>query len=118
MSRILGAILAATIVAGTLSAPAPAPAHADDASYLAALDARGVFRSGTPDARLSAGHKFCNQLRNGATPNEIVATESPRLRTFGAPSMVDDLRVNMPQVIEIARQEICPETLGGPPPPP
>ncbi len=87
-----------------------APAHADDASYIAALDANGVFRSGPPNARLSAGHRFCNQLRSGETPEQIIAT-FPRRPSFGGPSMVDDLTVNLRPVIDIAQHELCPETL-------
>ena len=87
-----------------------APAHADDASYLAALDANGVFRSGPPNARLSAGHRFCAELRGGATP-EQVAANFPRRPSFGGPSMVDDLQSNLRPVINIAQHELCPETL-------
>lgn len=89
----------------------PAPAHADDASYLAALDAHGVFRSGTPGARLSAGNKFCAELRSGATPDQIAA-QYRSLPTFGAPSMIDDLRGSLHPVIDIAQHELCPDTLG------
>lgn len=88
-----------------------APAHADDASYLAALDANGVFRSGPPNARLSAGHRFCNQLRSGATVDQV-ADAYVRRPSFGGPSMVDDLTVNLRPVIDIAQHELCPETLG------
>lgn len=88
-----------------------APAHADDASYIAALDAAGVFKSGPPNARLSAGHRFCSQLRNGETPDQIVAG-FPRRPSFGGPSMVDDLQSNPRPVIDIAQRELCPETLG------
>lgn len=108
MNRILRAVVIAGVAAGALLGSAPA--HADDASYLAALDANGVFRSGPPNARLSAGHKFCNELRSGATPDQIVAT-FPRRPSFGGPSMVDDLQSNLPPVINIAQHELCPETL-------
>ena len=88
-----------------------ATAHADDASYIAALDANGVFRSGPPNARLSAGHRFCDQLRSGATPDQIVAT-FPYRPSFGGPSMVDDLQTSLRPVINIAQHELCPDTLG------
>lgn len=100
-------VLAAVGVAAALSG---APAHADDASYLAALDANGLFRSGPPNARLSAGHKFCTELRNGATPDQIAAAYRS-LPTFGAPSMIDDLRGSLPAVIAVAQRELCPDTL-------
>lgn len=87
-----------------------APAHADDASYLAALDANGVFRSGPPNARLSAGHKFCNELRAGSTPDQVVSNYVRR-PSFGGPSMVDDLTNNLRPVIDIAQHELCPDTL-------
>lgn len=87
-----------------------APAHADDASYIAALDSQGVYRSGPPNARLSAGHRFCSQLRNGESP-EQVADSFVRRPSFGGPSMVDDLTVNLRPVIDIAQHELCPETL-------
>ncbi|HEU0189806.1 MAG TPA: DUF732 domain-containing protein [Mycobacterium sp.] len=109
MGRILIGAVSTTLAA--LGALGAAPAHADDASYLAALNANGVFRSGTPGARLSAGHKFCDELRAGATPAEVEARTAPTLRTYGAPSMVDDLRVSLPQVITIAQYELCPDTL-------
>ncbi|MEZ0385103.1 MULTISPECIES: DUF732 domain-containing protein [Mycobacteriaceae] len=88
----------------------PPAAHADDASYIAALDANGVFRSGPPNARLSAGHRFCNQLRSGATVDQVVDAYVRR-PSFGGPSMVDDLTVNLRPVINIAQHELCPETL-------
>lgn len=104
----------AVVVAGTAILAAavahPAPSHADDASYLAALDAYGVFRSGTPGARLSAGNKFCAELRGGANPDEITARYRS-LPTFGAPSMIDDLRVSLRPVIDVAQHELCPDTL-------
>ncbi|MBS9535533.1 DUF732 domain-containing protein [Mycobacterium sp. M1] len=96
---------------GVVTLLGSATAHADDASYLAALDAQGVFRSGPPNARLSAGHRFCNELRSGATPDQV-ANAYVRRPSFGGPSMVDDLTVNLRQVIDIAQHEICPETLG------
>ena len=97
--------------AGATALLGSAPAHADDASYLAALDANGVFRSGPPNARLSAGHRFCSELRNGETPDQVAAN-FPRRPSFGGPSMVDDLTVNLRPVIDIAQHELCPETLG------
>lgn len=86
------------------------PATADDASYLAALDAAGVLRSTPPNGRLSAGHKFCADLRAGASPDEVAARYRS-LPTFGAPSMIDDLRSSLGPVIGIAQRELCPDTL-------
>jgi hypothetical protein len=103
--------IAAFAGAGAAAMLGAAPAHADDAGYLAALDAQGVFRSGTPDARLSAGHKFCAELRGGASPDQIAA-HYRSLPTFGAPSMIDDLRGSLGPVIAIAQHELCPDTLG------
>ncbi|CAJ1494685.1 DUF732 domain-containing protein [[Mycobacterium] kokjensenii] len=109
MTRILrAAVFAGTVAIALLGS---APAHADDASYLAALDANGVFRSGPPNARLSAGHRFCNQLRSGATVDQVVDAYVRR-PSFGGPSMVDDLTVNLRPVIDIAQHELCPDTLG------
>lgn len=104
----LAAMFVTSVAFALLSA---APAQADDASYLAALDTAGVFRSGPPNARLSAGHRFCNQLRSGASPEQVVAAYPP-WPSFGGPSMVDDLRVNLRPVVDIAQHELCPETLG------
>lgn len=108
MSWILRTVV--SVGAAAMALLGCAPAHADDASYIAALDANGVFRSGPPNARLSAGHRFCNQLRSGATVDQIIAT-FPRRPSFGGPSMVDDLTVNLRPVIDIAQHELCPETL-------
>ncbi|BBY34529.1 hypothetical protein MMIN_25900 [Mycolicibacter minnesotensis] len=108
MNRILGA--AVSIGTAAMALLASAPANADDASYLAALDAAGVFRSGPPNARLSAGHRFCNQLRAGSTPDQVV-NDYVRRPSFGGPSMVDDLTVNLRPVIDIAQHELCPDTL-------
>jgi hypothetical protein len=108
MNRILRpAVFAGTAAIALLGS---APAYADDASYLAALDANGVYRSGPPNARLSAGHRFCSELRSGASPDQIVAA-FPRRPSFGGPSMVDDLTVNLRPVIDIAQHDLCPETL-------
>lgn len=103
-------LVVVSLAGGTLLAGAPA--HADDGGFLAALDARGVYRSGTPDARLAAGRKFCAELRGGSTPDEIVGRYQANLRTFGAPSTVDDLRVSLRPMIDIAQHELCPDTLG------
>ncbi|OBY33702.1 DUF732 domain-containing protein [Mycolicibacter kumamotonensis] len=108
MSWILRTVV--SVGAAAMALLGSASAHADDASYIAALDANGVFRSGPPNARLSAGHRFCNQLRSGATVDQIIAT-FPRRPSFGGPSMVDDLTVNLRPVIDIAQHELCPETL-------
>ena len=89
-----------------------ATAHADDASYIAALDAAGVFRSGPPNARLSAGHRFCSQLRNGETPDQIVAAFPRAGPRSAARRWSTTCRVNPRPVIDIAQHELCPETLG------
>ncbi|UVO11859.1 DUF732 domain-containing protein [Mycobacterium sp. SVM_VP21] len=108
MNRILGAAVFAGSAAIALLGSTPA--YADDASYLAALDANGVFKSGPPNARLSAGHRFCNQLRAGSTPDQVV-DDYVRRPSFGGPSMVDDLTVDLRPVIDIAQHELCPDTL-------
>lgn len=108
MNRILSAAVFAGI--GAVALLGSTPAHADDASYLAVLDANRVFMSGPPNARLSAGHRFCNQLRSGSTVDQVVNDYVPR-PSFGGPSMVDDLTVNLRPVIDIAQHELCPDTL-------
>ncbi|MFL0274298.1 DUF732 domain-containing protein [Mycobacterium sp. SMC-19] len=108
MNRILGA--AVFVGSAAIALLGSAPAYADDASYLAALDANGVFKSGPPNARLSAGHRFCSQLRGGSTPDQVV-NDYVRRPSFGGPSMVDDLTVNLRPVIDIAQHELCPDTL-------
>ncbi|MEO6792663.1 MAG: DUF732 domain-containing protein [Mycobacterium sp.] len=109
MSWILRAGACAGVAATALLGIAPA--YADDASYLAALDAHGVYRSGPPNARLSAGHRFCSELRSGESPEQVAAS-FPRRPSFGGPSMVDDLQSNLRPVIDIAQHELCPDTLG------
>lgn len=101
-------VAALTTVAAALAVPAPAAA--DDASYLAALDAAGLLRSTPPNGRLSAGHKFCADLRAGASPDDVAA-QYRSLPRFGAPSMIDDLRQSLGPVIAISQRELCPDTV-------
>lgn len=102
--------VAIAVAAGAAALLGAGPATADDASYLAALDAHGLYRSGPPNARLSAGHRFCADLRAGANPEDLAARYQA-LPHFGAPSMIDDLRGSLRPVIDVAQHELCPETL-------
>ena len=103
-----------TVLLGTLStlAFAVAPvARADDQSYLAALDAQGVFMAAPAQSRLAAGHKFCNEIRAGASPDEVYERYRD-LRAGGGWSAILDLRVWLRPVIATAQQELCPDTVG------
>lgn len=106
---------AITVLLGTVSvavAVTAAPAAgADDQSYLAALDAQGVFTNATAQSRLAAGHKFCNEIRAGSSPDEV-AERYQDLRAGGGWSAILDLRIWLRPVIATAQQELCPDTLG------
>ena len=59
----VGTALAATLFA--------APAHADDASFLASLEKRGISGYTTPQQALALGHWTCSELRRGRSGNAV-----------------------------------------------
>jgi hypothetical protein len=90
--------VAAIVVAITMAAPA----HADNASYLAYLRSHGqdILAYGPVENDwLTAGHFACSRLRDGATPDE--AANLPLYK----------LQENGPLVVEAARHELCPDKL-------
>jgi len=67
----LGSILLASawLIAGMfLGLP---KAHADDASYLAAVG--GIYHLWSPDQMLHLGHGICDELRKGRTAEQQIA---------------------------------------------
>jgi hypothetical protein len=88
-----------TAIAVTALALLAAPvAHADDASYLADLSAKGAFMPQGPNQAIAAGYHACTDLRNGMPPNAIVAA-------FGWGGAW------APAYIDAAQHHLCPDTL-------
>lgn len=71
MGRLQGVkrlLLLASVAAGIGLA---APAHADDAGFLAALDQAGITHSGATQA-IAAGRAVCQLMEQGLTPMDTV----------------------------------------------
>lgn len=106
----VNAKIAALLAAAALAA-APA-AHADDASYLARVNASPVAIPVTDHVKVTSGHYICSQLRMyghtgtyraGTSPGDLVRQLT---NTFYFSPEAADVE------IEAAQSEICPETLG------
>lgn len=90
---------------------APAPARADDSSYLAKLNASGVDIPVPDNVRLSSGRYACAELRmyhhtgtfRGPSPAELVRQLT---NTFYYSPEAADVQ------IQAAQTELCPDTLG------
>ncbi|MGE2726592.1 DUF732 domain-containing protein [Mycolicibacterium pulveris] len=74
-----------------------APAHADDESYLDKLRATGVVIPLPAGSLVQRGHVVCDFLHRGLRP------ENEESRYFPT--------VGMPQLIQAAQSELCPDTL-------
>lgn len=93
---VVGAVVAST---AALTASAP-PAHADDQSFLAYLEAHGQSTTAypfSPAMMVQSGHSVCVNLHAGS---DAMAGTSWIIRsTWG------------PIVVEAAQHELCPDTL-------
>lgn len=103
------AVTLAVLFAVPTFAAAPV-AHADDASYLARLNASGVPIPGPDDVRLNTGRYVCGQLR--------MYTWTGTLRPGSNPEVVRQLTnvfLYSPAAaqtqIDAAQAELCPDTL-------
>lgn len=85
---------ACAIVAISLLVSAPV-AHADDASYLAALNAAGVPMIHGDQGAIAGGNTICDQLRSTGAVSV----------SFGLMSAWRG------QIIDAAQRELCPDTL-------
>ncbi len=73
-------------------------ASADEQSYLRRLDASGVgYYDNSASSRLAAGHVICDGARHSGNPRTGF--------NFVSNAMVSQ------QLIDIAQQELCPDTL-------
>lgn len=93
MPRLLPVIAACT---AALIATA-SPARADDASYLAGLQAHGV-PTGWPFTPIPAGYTICGQLRNGMAP-ENATNQFGWMNGLG------------PEIVAAAQHNLSPDTL-------
>jgi hypothetical protein len=107
MKRLFPAV-AATVMAAVVAVPAPA--HADDNSYLARLNESGVPIPVPDNVRLSSGRYMCAQLRmyshtgtlRGGSQQELVRQLTNVF--FYSPEAAD-------VQIQAAQSELCPDTL-------
>lgn len=79
------------------------PARADDNSYLADLQARGVPAGligglANPNGAINAGYRVCGELRNGESP-AAASTEFKWMNQWG------------PAIVDAAQRNLCPDTL-------
>ena len=95
-------LLVVAAAAGAALAAGPAPARADDASYLARLNNSGMDIPMTQDVRLSTGHYLCGRLRVKATDADLVR-ELTHVFFVSPQAAVTQL--------DAAREEICPDTI-------
>lgn len=102
--------IAAPLLAAAALSAAPA-AHADDASYLARVNAAPVAIPVTDHVKVTSGHYICAQLRmyghtgtyrSGISPGDLVRQLT---NTFYYSPEAADVQ------IQAAQAEICPETL-------
>lgn len=70
-------------------------AHADDASYLAALNTAGVPMIHGNQGAITGGHTICDQLRSNGSVSVPFGMMSPWRN----------------QIIDAAQHELCPDTL-------
>ncbi|EFG77112.1 hypothetical protein HMPREF0591_2980 [Mycobacterium parascrofulaceum ATCC BAA-614] len=99
MPRI-GTLLAATVIAcsATAATVVAAPAHADENSYLADLQARGVPFL-IPAKAVSDGYRVCSEIRAGESPQTAAQTFGIYYNALG------------PTIVDIAQHDLCPDTL-------
>ncbi|WP_067021038.1 DUF732 domain-containing protein [Mycobacterium sp. 1245499.0] len=73
-------------------------ANADEASYLADLQASNIPVLSQPKA-VSDGYRVCRDIRDGQSPESAAQTFGPYYNLVGA------------QIVDIARRNLCPDTL-------
>ncbi|WP_136246027.1 DUF732 domain-containing protein [Mycobacterium intracellulare] len=73
-------------------------AHADDASYLADLQARGVPFL-VPAQAVHDGYRVCSDIRNGEPPQIVAQSFGIYYNAVG------------PTIVDIAQHDLCPDTL-------
>lgn len=94
-------LLTATAVAALSALTLVPPAQADDQSYLDAFNSYGIIAPWLTDTeKLYAGHRTCELLHSGMTPQEIVSR-------FHKPP----LNYAPPQLMDAAQHELCPDNL-------
>ncbi|MEO8815642.1 MAG: DUF732 domain-containing protein [Mycobacterium sp.] len=107
-ARVSAALAALFAVATFTVAPA---AHADDASYLAMLNASGAPIPGPDNVRLTTGRYVCSQLRMygntgtyraGTSPGDLIRQLTD---TFNSSNEAAQIQ------IDAAQSELCPESL-------
>lgn len=106
MTTRITAVLAALFAVPTFAA-APA-VHADDASYLARLDASGVPIPVPDNVKLASGRYVCGQMRMRGISAPIQPQELVRQLTNVFLYSPEAAQVQ----IDAAQSELCPETLG------
>jgi Protein of unknown function (DUF732) len=91
------AVAAAAALAGAVFSAAPA--HADDASYMADLRAHGApIFPGMDSNWISQGHRLCNELRTGVSRADVAAEVT---------------QWDPVQFMDIPQRDLCPDTLSG-----
>lgn len=89
------ALLAGSLGFATFSAD---QARADEASYLADLQSRGIPFLMSAKA-VSDGYRVCGEIRAGESPQTAAQTFGPYYNLVG------------PQIVDIAQRNLCPDTL-------
>jgi Protein of unknown function (DUF732) len=101
-----GAVIATGAALGSATVLGVAPsAHADDASFLADMEAAGFFNHDGNGAEIAVGHDICSELAQGWTPAQAV-----RDLWFNGASGMDESAAT--QFVNIAMRDLCP-TYGG-----
>ncbi|HET9875364.1 MAG TPA: DUF732 domain-containing protein [Mycobacterium sp.] len=92
--------LLAIVTLAIAAITAAGSAHADDDSFIRAIDATGIpyIRNGV----LSSGYEICLKLRAGATPDVAMGS----LQVLGIPGLYSHA------LLDAAQHELCPDTLG------
>lgn len=75
-------------------------ARADDSSYLADLQARGVPFL-VPAQAVHDGYRVCGDIRNGEPPQVVAQSFGLYYNALG------------PTIVDIAQHDLCPDTLHG-----
>ncbi|MGV0041992.1 DUF732 domain-containing protein [Mycobacterium colombiense] len=88
----VAAAIAAAIAVGS------GDAHADESSYLADLAGHNIPVM-IPASAVSDGYRVCREIREGESPQTAAQTFGPYFNVVG------------PQIVDIARRNLCPDTL-------
>ena len=92
------AIIPAIVACAAAPIVTASPAHADDNSFVADLQAQGVPMVQGPDKAIAGGYMVCSALRNGVAPDKA-ATVFGLMNGRGS------------QIVAAAQHDLCPETL-------